>query len=455
MSMLRSAGLFLVLLTGAPAYAHSPDSPNGQPETGPPEPAEVRPEVDPKQSESRPATAAEATTEGTPASGAEATTAVDPELAAAAARDAAASAEPTRLEGLAAPAAVTPMVQLNPDISFIMNTAFGWFSRREHLRQGGHAVDENGFVPQALELAASGAVDPYFRFDLYFQIMHLHLEEAFLTSLSLPGGLQARAGYFNVAFGRQNPQHLHTWHFVNPPLSHTRFMSEEHFSGTGAELSLLLPLPWYALILAEVMTPSAATAFRSATFGTIELNGNRRTDGLEDFLYVGRMENFLELSADWSLLVAASAAFGQSPYVPDNRAALYGGDLYLKWRPLRSGGNVAVALTVEAVLRDTQVPRDSVRDGGGYVQLDVQMSRRFVAGVRGDLTDLIRGPSPNPTKIPGRQTRGSFALTFLPTHFSKLRLQADVTRAEAHGRTVVAVFLQTEVSAGEHGAHRF
>jgi hypothetical protein len=331
----------------------------------------------------------------------------------------------------------------------------GWFSRHEHIRQGGHAVDENGFVPQALELAASAAVDPYFRFDCYFQMQHLEIEEAFLTTLALPAGLQARAGYFNVAFGRQNPRHLHTWHFVNPPLSHTRFMSEEHWSGTGAELSMLLPLPWYVMVLAEVLTPSSASEFRSATFGMVEQNGNGRTDGLEDFLYVGRLESFLELSPDWSLLVSASAAFGQSPYVPDNRAALYGSDLYLKWRPLSRGGNVAVALTIETVLRDTQVPRDSVRDFGGYAQLDVQMSRRFVAGLRGDLTDLVRGRSPDPAKIPGRQARGSFALTFLPTHFSKLRLQADVSSTEAHGSPVAAVFLQAEVSAGEHGAHRF
>jgi len=443
MSM-RALGPIVVLLIGSAAYAqpaeNAPEQPPAQPG-----PAEVRAAPGPE------VPAAPAAAVPAP----EATPAIDPELAAAAATDAAGQAPPRTSLLADAPVAVTPTPALNPDISFIMNTAFGWFTRHEHLRQGGHAVDENGFTAQALELAASAAVDPYFRFDLYFQIQHLHLEEAFLTTLALPAGLQARAGYLNVAFGRQNPQHLHAWRFVNPPLSHTRFMSAEHWSGTGAELSVLLPLPWYATLLAEVMTTSAATAFRSATFATVEMNRNGYTDGLEDLLYVGRLENFFELSPDWSLLVGASAAFGQSPYVPDNRATLYGGDLFLKWRPLASGGNVAVALTVEAVLRDTQVPRDFVRDGGGYAELDVQLSRRFVAGVRGDLTDLIRGSGPATAKIPGRQTRGSFALTFLPTHFSKLRLQADLTRAEAHGSTAVAVFLQTEVSAGEHGAHRF
>jgi hypothetical protein len=387
------------------------------------------------------------------------TEAIDPELAAAAASDSqqsgssASAARPQ--EDAAARSTSLPLASLNPDISFIMDTAFGWFSRAEHIRQGGHAVDDNGFVPQALELAASGAVDPYFRFDLYFQLQHLHLEEAFLTTLALPAGLQARAGYFNVAFGRQNPQHLHSWNFINPPLMHTRFMSEEHWSGTGAELSMLLPLPWYAVVLAEVMTPSSAAGFRSATFATVDKNGSGRTDGPEDFLYVGRLENFLELSTNWSLLLGGSAAFGQSPYVPDNRATLFGSDVYLKWRPLTDGGNVAVALTVEAVMRDTQVPRDTLRDFGGYAQLDVQTSRRLMLGLRGDLTDVLSGAVPDSTKFPGQQTRGSLSITFMPTHFSKLRIQSDVSRVEGSGSPVFAVFLQTEVSAGEHGAHKF
>ncbi len=275
------------------------------------------------------------------------------------------------------------------------------------------------------------------------------------TSLSLPANLQVRAGYFNAAFGRQNPQHLHSWNYVNPPLSHTRFMSEEHFSGAGAELSVILPVPWYALVLGEAFTPSAATAFRSSTFSSVEANRNGHTDGPEDFVYVGRMENFFELAADWSLLVGASSAFGQSPYVPDNRAALYGGDLYLKWRPMSHGGNVSLSLTVEAVARDTQVLRDSVRDWGGYAQVDFQMSRRWMAGLRGDYTDLVSGISPNPTKMPGRQERGSLSLTFLPTHFSKLRLQTDASHVQSSDSPVVSVFLQAEVSAGEHGAHRF
>jgi hypothetical protein len=83
------------------------------------------------------------------------------------------------------------------------------------------------------------------------------------------------------------------------------------------------------------------------------------------------------------------------------------------------------------------------------------MARRWMAGLRGDFTDLVQGVSPNPLKMPGRQERGSLSLTFLPTHFSKIRFQTDLSRTQASNSPVVGIFLQVEVSAGEHGAHRF
>lgn len=395
---------------------------------------------------------------------------LDPELAVAFAADQAARSA----SGPGVPAAVTlapsgagaQMRQMNPDLSFILDGTAGWFSDPEqHLRQGGHAVDETGATMQGIELAATAAADPYFRFDMFFQLGHLHIEEAVLTTLGLPAGLQARGGYFNAAFGRENPQHLHSWSLVNPSLAHTRFLSEEHFASAGAELSWLLPLPWYLLATADVFDASSRVGLRSTTFGPVEQSSRGVVDGPEDLLYVGRLESFHELGPDWSLVLGASGAFGQSSYVPDDRATLFGGDLYLKWRPVSSGqGKVAVALTLEGMLRDAQVPGDSVRDAGGYAQLDVQFALRWMATLRAEQVGWLHGTTPDPLGAPqATQRRGSLALTFLPTHFSKIRLQADLFRGPTGGsgdegaesRTGAALFLQTEISAGEHGAHRF
>ncbi len=345
---------------------------------------------------------------------------------------------------------------LNPDISLIMSTGLGWFTHADHIQQGGHSMDENGLHLQGLELAAGASVDPYFRFDLSFELTHLHLEEAYLTSLSLPWNLQIRAGYFNAAFGRHNPLHLHSWKFINPPLYHSRFMAEEHFAGTGLELSALLPLPWYLTVTLEIFDTTLGGGMRTHTFGRAEHTQSSRLDGPEDFVYVTRLESFFDLSADWSILWGLSGAWGQSPYVQDNRATLYGTDLFVQWRPISTGDDaLALMLTIEYLVRDTQVPGDSVRDHGGYLQLDIQWTRRWTTGVRFENIDLLWGIPPNSHDFLDWQWRGSLVAAFAPTHFSRLKLQYDLGREPGMDTIHQAVFLQVEVSTGAHGAHRF
>jgi len=258
-----------------------------------------------------------------------------------------------------------------------------------------------------------------------------------------------------VPFGRQNPQCLHSWNFVNPTLAHSRFMAEEHFSGLGAELSFLIPLPWAMTVGAQVLDSHSATALRSSTFGTVDKTASGELDGLEDFVYTARVDNFFDLNEDWGLAWGLSGAWGQSRWVPDNRADIYGTDIYLKWRPISAGLDaLAVALSLEYMFRRTQVPNDLVLDHGGYAQVDVQLTRRWMVSARGDLTGIIEGESPDLDAMPERQWRGGASVTFIPTHFSKIRLQYDVGKLSDED-VYHAVFLQLEVGVGEHMAHKF
>ena len=200
------------------------------------------------------------------------------------------------------------------------------------------------------------------------------MEEVTLTTLALPWNMQMRGGYFFARFGRVNPQCLHLWNFVNAPLSHSRFLSEEHFSGTGVEWTVLLPLPWYSMVIVEAMSTDASTGFRSATFGKADENLSGKTDSLDDLAYVTRFENFFELTKDWSLLIGNSAAFGQSSTPGDDRAALFGSDLTLKW----SKGERAFRWNTEGVLRQSQIPSASAQDFGGYSSADFQFTRQWV-----------------------------------------------------------------------------
>jgi len=116
-------------------------------------------------------------------------------------------------------------------------------------------------------------------------------------------------------------------------------MSQEHFSGIGAELSVLIPLPWYSLIVAQLFDTKNPHYFRSSSFATVDYTKSGKVDGWEDYVYVGRFENFFELSDNWSLKISASTSLGQSGYVQDNKVSLYGGDFYLKWRDITSGND--------------------------------------------------------------------------------------------------------------------
>ncbi len=381
---------------------------------------------------------------------------VDPELIQAAKSDAARreKAEVTRPIDTVQP--IVPAGKMNPDISFILDVGGAWFGKANHLQQGGHAMGDNGLMLQGLELAASASVDPYFRFDTYFQLTEAEVEEAFVTTLALPWSLQARAGLMNAAFGRQNALHLHSWNFTNPPLSHTRFMSAEHFRGPAVELSALMPLPWYLNLMGQVFGTTEELGFNSASFGASENNGTGRIDGPEDLAYVLRMEHFFELSTDWSLMLGLNEGLGQSPFRADGRSYLHGADVYLKWRPISKGqGEFAMALTAEAILRNTAIEEGRLHDGGGYVELDTLLTKRWMTGLRFDTTSLWQGPSPDLSLVPGWQRRGSASLTYLPTHFSKLRIQGDLGKERDRSGRQYALFLQLEVSAGEHGAHKF
>ena len=93
---------------------------------------------------------------------------------------------------------------------------------------------------------------------------------------------------------------------------------------------------------------------------------------------------------------------------------------------------LALGITGEYLLRDTQVPGDFVRDHGGYLQLDFQIDRYWITSARGDYVARISGPAPEHSPLAGRQLRGSLSAGYMPTHFSKIRVQLDIGDRPVH-----------------------
>ena len=161
---------------------------------------------------------------------------------------------------------------------------------------------------------------------------------------------------------------------------------------------MLLPLPWFATLYAEAFSigpPEDTTII--ATFG----GGARSTP--KNLTYTAVLEQFWELGEETSILLGANFATGRAfdcmQAVPCDatiavgpRSYLYGGDLYVKWKPAEHGADLPQPAMDDRVLRAHAGVGRSDR-GGRLHRAGLQIARRFFVGARFDLTGLPSGPS--------------------------------------------------------------
>jgi len=380
----------------------------------------------------------------------------------------------------AAPATGASALQsLNPDISFIADVAGAWFSAKPPLQSGEHDPRNNGFTLQQLGLAASSAVDPYFRFDSFivFKLPRppaagqpigtgesggVEIEEVYATTTSLPANLQLRVGQFLTRFGRFNPTHPHTWDFVDQPLEIGRLFSPDGNRGLGFELSYLTPLPWY-----------------------VELVGSVTQDSEVDVSHWGNLQatvalkQFFSLSDDWSLMWGLSGLAGADPSEPadpDGRAQVAGTDVYLKYRPLSGGSYTIVSLQAEwfyrrrpdVIVAPPALERETLHDTGGFAALFWRFAQRWATAARWELGTHSRTGAgaviphcgmDNPMCIDeaflDTVQRVSANLTFWPTEFSRIRVQGAAALPGGGRDTEWSVMTAFEFAVGAHGAHTF
>ena len=344
------------------------------------------------------------------------------------------------------------------NLSFILDMALAAFSNKEPLQGGAHDPTKNGFNLQQLELSIGSVVDPYFRFDsnLVFSQFGVEIEEAYVTTLDLPLNLQVRAGQFLTRFGRINATHPHAWDFVDQPFIMSRYFGAEGNRGLGVEGSWLTPLPWYVEVIGSA-TDATGEATARSFFGAAA----ERVLSPLDFQLTGAVKQFFPLSDDLSLLWGLSVATGPNPTGYRNYTSIYGTDVYLKFRPITSQSSQQLVFQAEVLYRRRQVPEDVLSDWGGYAQTVWRFANRWATGVRyefGSAAKTLEGRVANdpldPEWISDRQ-RITASVTFWPTEFSRLRLQAATDRVGWRGSPDYSAFLALEVVTGAHGAHAF
>src|SRR5437870_4213866 len=360
--------------------------------------------------------------------------------------------------------------------------ALAYSSARDlhNIEDGDHDPQQRGFNARNTELAFDGAVDPYFEgfANIVFKLdndneTEVEVEEACMQTTSLPFNLQLNGGQFVAAFGRINPTHPHTWDFADAPIIHGRLLGSDGLRGIGTQMSWTLPTPWYSQLFLGVQNGRGNTGYSFRNPGDNGIFFDRRTTdrelrGLEDFVWIPRWENSVDLSPTQVVLAGVSGAFGSNETGGNSRTQIYGGDFLYKWKSANAeGGFPFVKWQTEFMYRRCEAGRgvnesfpvaETFHDWGLYSQVLWGFKKGWVAGIRGDYLDMEDSRFTDDFERQSR-SRISANLTWYPTEFSKIRLQYNHDFLYENfflaDRDVDSVFLQFEFILGAHGAHKF
>ena len=326
----------------------------------------------------------------------------------------------------------------NPDISVI-----GDFVGHYSSTEGGELDDE--FLMREVELGFSAPVDPYSRADVFLGIhhheseWHLHVEEAYLTYLTMPWDLQPRIGRFKSTFGKANPVHLHALPWVEYPLVIQNYFGDEGLSGDGTGVSWLVPNPWdrYIELTYEVINND------SSLFAGSEA---------DDFVHLLHLKYFIDISDATTL--EAGLSFATAPNDRghgDSRTMVEGLDLTLKWRPPQAGRYKSFLWQTEFLAAQADLRDGQESTWGMYSAVDYQFDRRWVFGVRYDYSQM-------PFSSSLYEHGYSSYLTFLQSEYLFWRLGYMFTdrNFRQHGDgDEHEVFLQCNFGLGPHRAHEY
>jgi hypothetical protein len=386
------------------------------------------------------------------------------------------------------------------DISFDSLFAAGWSTEGDaalqDLQGGGHDPRKRGFTVQNTELSLSGAVDPYLTGEahiIYFidpisGETAIELEEVFMTTTSLPYGLQLEAGHFFTEFGRINPQHPHQWHWQDQPIINTRLFGPDGMRGPGFRLAWLTPLPWFSELHFGTQNANGETmaSFLASDefFEERPIGGrpfvDREVKSTKDMLYLARLDNAWDLTDTTTMKIGVSGLAGPNATGPEGETRIYGADLVMKWRPQQAKRGWPFLILESEIMKRSykaeaativddsdpsntiDLAEETLTDWGYYAQLLYGFKPGWAAGLRYEyaagsgesVVDSVVGRDNDPFR--NDRSRISPLLTWMPSEFSRIRVQYNYDRADhLEEKDAHSVWLGFEFIYGAHAGHAF
>lgn len=329
-----------------------------------------------------------------------------------------------------------------------------------------------GFSLSETELGFSASIDPWLRGAANIAVEpdnSVSIEEAFVQTTSLDNGLSLKAGRFFSSIGYLNPQHSHTWDFVDAPLAYQAMLGTQ-YGDDGMQLSWIAPIDQYLELNAEIgrglTFPGSDSSINGAGMTALSLH----TGG-----DIGDSSNWragvsvLNAKASNQALVATNAAGASVNDIFNGDTRVWVLDGVWKWAPNGNATRTNFKLQGEYLhsTRNGNLLYDvgnldafgnyRAAQSGWYVQGVYQFMPRWRIGVRTEqldpgTPDFGFGSALLFTDY--RPRKNSVMLDFNPSEFSRIRLQFAQDRA-TQGRTDNQIFLQYQMSLGAHGAHSY
>src|SRR5215218_214393 len=173
--------------------------------------------------------------------------------------------------------------------------------------KGSTQEDGARFSVREVELAVQAVVDPYFRGDIFLGISDLEgiaIEQAYLTTTSLPLQFEVRLGRYLMPVGKQNTTHRHDLHTIEYPHVIQRFLAFEGLKGTGVQASRVFsPFHFYQELILNAVDRLGEPAEGLSPFEPV----NKSLGGLG---YEARLRNYVDLSEAANFEISFSAMTG-------------------------------------------------------------------------------------------------------------------------------------------------
>lgn len=365
---------------------------------------------------------------------------------------------------------------VNPDISLI-----GTFNTFTNNVKETPEYGKLNFETPSMELFIDGYLNPYSRAtaNIAFEDGEFHLEEMYAQIVrGLPLDMQIKAGKYLVGFGKINTIHPHAWQFIERPLSHQVFFSEEGFNDVGATFSIILP------------TESFYTNLDLGIFkgDGLRSQAENHNMNLNSPIFAGRLNAFFDINDYSNLEVGLSSSFGahskmnfnstgdstanpmakslnyfyagidfKYKYKPDSYTALViQGEGMMNSRDVFRQGDIGVNIPIEISKK--------INTFGGFIFVDYLFNKQFSVGAKYDFTYGIVGDVPSVSTLSNDDKNKTHGISgwvgyypieeTLAVRFGVQNLRFKYDDGTQRENETIAT-LQMLFSLGPHKAHPF